>query len=216
MDQPTATLIAGVTAAVGSTAVGLTALFFAARNTSKTLNQQAAEADRGRAHDWRRAREQRLWDRRNDAYQALLEWLDGPGHAIGPWEIERGLEGDMFSVGPPAPGEAPSYPRQTVDPPAELVAVVEMFGSDEVVEKLRALQDCALRERRYEISLRFDVILRLQDDQPDVAAIADDNRERSRMTRVAREDWNVARGELWATVRAEYQNIDGASSGSEL
>lgn len=42
MDQPTATLIAGLAAAVGSTAVGVMVIVFAWHNTKATLHQERA------------------------------------------------------------------------------------------------------------------------------------------------------------------------------
>ncbi|MGK5441109.1 hypothetical protein ACSNN7_04645 [Micromonospora sp. URMC 105] len=75
MDQPTATFIAGMVSALGSTTVGLGGLIFAMRNTSKTLAYQRDEAAAAREHEIRLRRDtehredQLRWHReRREAY----------------------------------------------------------------------------------------------------------------------------------------------------
>ncbi|WP_328415475.1 hypothetical protein OG470_23430 [Micromonospora sp. NBC_00389] len=78
MDQPTATFIAGIISALGSTAVGLGGLIFAMRNTSKTLAYQRDETAAAREHEIRLRRDtehredQLRWHReRREAYGAF-------------------------------------------------------------------------------------------------------------------------------------------------
>jgi hypothetical protein len=61
MDQPTATLLASIIAASGSTLVGVAAVVFAWRQNVRTLMQQR-----------RMAIEERLWQRREELYVRLL------------------------------------------------------------------------------------------------------------------------------------------------
>jgi hypothetical protein len=60
----TATLVAGVVTAAGSTAVGISAIVFAWRNMKATLRQQRQMAT-----------DERLWHEQRKFYQDLAEWL---------------------------------------------------------------------------------------------------------------------------------------------
>lgn len=83
LDQPTATLIAGVFAAAGSTAVGVAAIFFGTRQARRGLELQ---------------RDERLWKQRDEVYQELERWLAGnrwphePHREPERWETSREME----------------------------------------------------------------------------------------------------------------------------
>src|SRR4051794_616935 len=64
LDQPTATLIAGLAASLGSVLIGALALYFAWRNTEATLRQQLLMSQR-----------QEVARIENDAHKAIAEWL---------------------------------------------------------------------------------------------------------------------------------------------
>jgi hypothetical protein len=64
LNQPVATLVAGIVAALGSTGVGIAAICFAWLNTKATLTQQRAMAT-----------DERTWQDRRAAYQEIAEWL---------------------------------------------------------------------------------------------------------------------------------------------
>ena len=150
MDQATATLIAGIVAAVGSTTVGVVALVIAAKNTKRTLVQQREEAEfsrrasaeeeaRRREHEWQKTLDQRLWDRRTETYLSLLAWLGDdaptiPFEYIEPYRIGRG-DPDLV----PGPVIARPDANRSIRKvrsrgvPTALRARVQMFASDKVV-----------------------------------------------------------------------------------
>ncbi|MET8909970.1 hypothetical protein [Micromonospora sp. NPDC004551] len=90
MDQPTATFIAGIVSAVGSTTVGLGGLVFAIRNTSKTLAYQRKEATANREHE---ARLRRDAERREDRLRWHRERRESYGDfAVAAGNARRGMQ----------------------------------------------------------------------------------------------------------------------------
>ncbi len=117
----TATLIAGIVTAVGSTAVGVSAIVFAWRNVKVTLRQQRLIAA-----------DQRLWEAQRKVYQELAEWL-AAHHLAG--------ADDPFNQ----PNVLLPY---TSDPGLELQAKARLFAVDPIVTALSRLRDDAIVEAK--------------------------------------------------------------------
>src|SRR6266498_2368189 len=80
MDQPLATLVAGITAAVGSTTVGVWAVRSAGRNTRLTLENQRQLVRDERAADARQAFAEDLATWLAADAEPVKVWLDKPGY----------------------------------------------------------------------------------------------------------------------------------------
>jgi hypothetical protein len=121
MDQATATLIAGVAAAAGSTAVGVTAIFFAWRNTRATLRQErvlAADA--------------RLWSARDATHQQIADWL--VAHPL---------------VGSQDPLYEPNlFSAWTFDPGPEIDGRAQILATEAVAASVRQIRALAYEENK--------------------------------------------------------------------
>jgi hypothetical protein len=180
LDQPTATLVAGVTAAAGSVLIGVLALFFAWRNTRATLHQQLLLADRrevarveGRVH------------------LAVATWL-------GRHPVLR--EGEHFWSTPP-------FEPHLAVPSHKLLAEVRLFAADHVWELFAKMRELAYLENELSRNARLAMDSSRDNDLPfeatsnAQAAGWTSPAEAARMLRELREDWVAARSELETTLR---------------
>lgn len=121
LTSATATLVAGVVTAVGSTAVGVSAIFFAWRNMKATLRQQR-----------QMAADERLWAEQRTFYQELAEWL-----------VDHHLAGS----GDPLYQPNVLLPY-TSDPGQALEAKARLFAADPIVAALLQLRDSGYSEAK--------------------------------------------------------------------
>jgi hypothetical protein len=228
-------------AAFGSTTVGVLALVFAAKNTKRTLDQQREEADRSRRatsdeeerkrqHEWRKARDQRHWDRRNDTYGALLGWVGEAANPIPDLQL-RAVAPDAFGADADLENRDSLGPRRIPrckSVPGEIQAAVRLFASDAVVALVSEMQELSIEEDRlisYERMGWGD--FKLEDRLPAVPLenlfkpenVKERQEARRKLYRKdiesARKRWNQVREALLATIRDEYPDIGNTSDRQE-
>jgi hypothetical protein len=119
LDQPTATLVAGVTAALGSVLIGVLALYFAWRNTRATLRNQLLLAERLEVAKLEAT-----------AHLSIAVWL-------GQHPVPRGDE--------PLDGNPPVGPHLSM-PGHELLAQAHLFAAENVWQLFAKLRDIAYLE----------------------------------------------------------------------
>lgn len=119
LSQPSATLVAGVTASLGSVLIGALALFFAWRNTQATLRQQLLMAER-----------QEVARVESDAHKSIALWL-------GKHPVLREGETLYFTY--------PFEPHLSV-PGNKLLVKSRLFAADNVWELVLRMRDTAYLE----------------------------------------------------------------------
>jgi len=176
----TATLIAGIVTAVGSTAVGVSAIVFAWRNVKVTLRQQRLLAA-----------DQRPWEAQRKVYQELAERL-AAHHLAG--------ADDPFNQ----PNVLLPY---TSDPGLELQAKARLFAVDPIVTALSRLRDDAIVEAKLSKIFKnaieyggmfedYSLSKMMQWKHPNDA---------QRQLDKLREDWDAARQDLEIALREVYR-----------
>ncbi len=122
LSQPTATLVAGLAAAIGSTLIGALALLFAWRSTQATMRQQVLLADRREVSKVEAA-----------VHEEIAEWL-GKHPLLGEGEIF--YEHDPFATYTSIPGQ-------------KLLARAQLFADNSIWEPFVALRQIGYLENEY-------------------------------------------------------------------
>lgn len=188
LDQPTATLVAGVTAALGAVLVGVLALYFAWRITRATLRQQLLLAERREV-----ARAER------DAHRAIALWL-GRHPVLN--------EGALFVRNPPF------EPHLSV-PNHRLLAQAGLSAADGVWERFLRMREIARLEN--ELSRTAQGALEstqatgtaFGETANAQAAGWASPQDAARTLQRLREDWVAARADLEATLRRTSRRDPG-------
>jgi hypothetical protein len=176
----TATLIAGIVAAVGSTAVGVAAIIFAWRNMKATLSQQR-----------QMAADERLWVEQRKVYQELAEWL--AAHHL------AGSDDPLYQ-----PDVLSPY---TSDPGQELEAKIRLFAIDSVATALSQLRGKAYFEIR--VSQMFEAAMTSggEFENHSFSKMMDwqHPNDAQRILDKARKEWDMVRQDLEIALRKVYQ-----------
>ncbi len=182
LDQPTATLVAGILAAVCSSGVGIAAILFAWANTRTAFQQQ-----RNIAEDDRR------WTQQHAVYQDIAEWL--ATHQLAGRD-EPLVEPDQFA-------------NWTSDPGMQLEGKARLFASQSVEQALIAVRKKALLEQSLADMARH-TRERVERGYPFAESIFSESLEwknpadAHRQLMEVREEWVIARANLEAALRDIY------------
>jgi hypothetical protein len=181
VSQPTATLIAGIVTAMGSTAVGISAIAFAWHNMKATLRQERTMAAEGR-----------IWEQRRAVYQELAEWL--AGHHLAGSDDPLSDPADYLS-------------SHTEDPGQELEAKVRLFGNDQVAAGVSHLREKAYAEdkilRAFKTAMAYPGSFEESSDSEKWHWKHPNDAQQLLNTK--RQDWAASRQHLETTLREVYQ-----------
>jgi hypothetical protein len=180
LNQPTATLVAGLAASLGSVLIGALALFFAWRNTRATLRQQLLMAER-----------QEVARVESDAHKSIAWWL-------GKHPVLR--EGEIFYSTSP-------FEAHLSVPGYKLLVKARLYAADNVWELFLSMRDAAYYENELVRNVQLAIQSSLSNDKPfgetsnAQAAGWESPNDASRDLRKLRDDWISDRTELEATLR---------------
>jgi hypothetical protein len=180
LNQPTATLVAGLAASFGSVLIGVLALYFAWRNTLATLRQQLLLAER-----------QEVAKVEGDAHMSIALWL-------GKHPVLR--EGELFYSASP-------FEVHLSVPSHKLLGKARLFAADNVWEPLLRMREAAHLENELVRNVHLAMSSMQMNDKPfgetlNAQAVGwQTPGDASRDLRELREQWVSARKELEATLR---------------
>lgn len=186
MDQPTATLIAGVVAAAGSTTVGVSAIVFAWRNTNATLRQQRKLAD-----------DARLWADRNATHQQIADWL-----------VTHPLVGSEDPLYLPNP-----FSAWTSDPGPEIDGRARILATETVAAAIRRIRALAYEENKIAEAARRVMQYVADGGEFEESSLSrtfgwtTPNDPHQRLSAL-RASWTAARDDLLADIRKAYVAAD--------
>jgi hypothetical protein len=179
MDQATATLVAGLGAALGSTLVGVAAIAFAWANTRATLKQQRALAE-----------DARLWSARDATHRQVAEWV--AAHPL------VGSQDPLY--------EPQLFSAWTFDPGSEIEGTAQVLATEAVADGVRTLRALAYEESTiaHAATLAIDAGGNFEDRELSKmfgwASPADPHRKLKEL----RTSWDGARAKLLKDLREAY------------
>jgi Tfp pilus assembly protein PilV len=183
VDSGTATLITGTAAAVGSTTVGVAAIYFSWRSTRESLQEQRKTAS-----------ENRLWEEQRNVYQQLADWL--AAHPVA-GSSDPLYEVDVFST-------------WTSDPGQEVQGKARLFAHQPVLDALKRVRDAAYVEDKTAQMARIarDFVERggtFEESQGAMAFGWKGPSDAHKDLKPLRESWTTSRDDLEAALRDVYR-----------